>query len=45
MTTAPATMPFVDMTMLAPWVVTMTKPAPNGRPEAVTVEEASERSG
>jgi hypothetical protein len=30
MTTVPTTMPCLDMTMLAPWVVTMTKPAPNG---------------
>jgi hypothetical protein len=36
-------MPFLDMTMLAPWVVTVMNPAPDGRPEAVTVEEASER--
>ena len=45
MTTAPATMPFLDMTMLAPWIVTMTNPASDGCPEAVTVKEASERPG
>jgi hypothetical protein len=45
MPTAPATLPFLDMTMLAPWVVMMMNPAPNERPEAVTVEEANERSG
>jgi hypothetical protein len=38
-------MPRLDMIMLAPCVVMMMNPAPNGRPEAVTVEEASERSG
>jgi hypothetical protein len=42
--TVPTTMPCLDMTMLAPWVVMMMNPAPNGRPEAVIVEEASERS-
>ena len=41
MTTAPATMPLLDVTILAPWVVTVMNPAPDGRPDSVTVEEAS----
>ena len=30
MTTAPATMPFLDVTMLAPWVVTVMNPLRTG---------------